>query len=359
MAKPKRIDISNELQPPGKTPSVDVNTPSSVPAEKKQWFAKLSQKKSAPNDVVDDVKQVVEDKANVNVPTIRKPALPNALSENLGAAENGVQKAKSVASGVKVPKNIPKAAKGQQAQDKPSGGFTNLLGKLKKPRVLLVIGGLLLAALSGTAGYVLGLNDPRLARHSEDLDLPPISFESFASSTTNSTNSIGASIDLSKIPPYEFYDWPVQDVGRVSSCFGGRQILGVANFHKGLDIAVSEGTPVMASKTGIVERFRVRADAMGYGTFVLLMHADGMRTLYAHLLPELSLQLGQTVKQGEVFAHSGNTGHSTGPHLHFEVISPDAQAINPAQFLENRLEAPLYSSLDEPCWYRDLLALQR
>jgi murein DD-endopeptidase MepM/ murein hydrolase activator NlpD len=170
---------------------------------------------------------------------------------------------------------------------------------------------------------------------------------------------VGASIDLSKIPPYEFYDWPLEDVGRVSSCFGGRQILGVANFHKGLDIAVPEGTPVMASKTGIVERSRVRADAMGYGTFVLLMHADGMRTLYAHLQPQLTLEFGQTIKQGEVFAHSGNTGHSTGPHLHFEVISPDAQAINPAQFLENRLDAPLYSGLDESCWYRDLIALQR
>jgi murein DD-endopeptidase MepM/ murein hydrolase activator NlpD len=378
MAKPKRIDISNELRQPKSVEEIPSGKPATinppVPSQKKPFIESIlpsqtRQPTVTPNAAIDKLKEVARDPSVENLADevkspIRNLANNNVIKDKLDDAEANFQKAKSLPSQAKAPTSLPKLpkskAKGQQeVPEQSQGRFKKVLSKLKEPRVLLIAGGLLLAAISGAAGYVIGMNNSGAANHSEDLELPPISFESFAKSASPNTNSVTSSVDLSTLPAYEFYDWPVQEVGRVSSCFGGREILGVNNFHKGLDIAVPEGTPVIASRTGIVERFRVRADAMGYGTFVLLLHGDGMRTLYAHLQPQLNLQLGQKIVQGEVFAHSGNTGHSTGPHLHFEVVSTDALAINPAQFLENRLEAPLYSSLDESCWYRDLSAFQR
>jgi murein DD-endopeptidase MepM/ murein hydrolase activator NlpD len=341
MAKPRRIDISNELRQPKPTDETARGEPApvnpSVPLQKRSFIAKL---------------------------------IPSKIRQPTGTANAAVDKSKDVARDpnvedladvAKAPTNVnpPQPKAGQVDQEQKQGLVKTWLGKVKEPRGLLIAGGLLLAAISGGTGYVIAVNYSGGAGHSEDLALPPISFESFAKSASSSTKGVASPFDLATLLPYEFYDWPLQDVGRVSSCFGGREILGVNDFHKGLDIAVPQGTPVTASRTGIVERFRVRAGDKGYGTFVLLLHADGMRTLYAHMQPRLGLQLGQKIAQGEVFAYSGNTGKSTGPHLHLEVVSNDALAVNPAQFLENRWEAPLYSSVDEPCWYRDLSAFQR
>jgi murein DD-endopeptidase MepM/ murein hydrolase activator NlpD len=367
MAKPKRIDISNELRQQKRVEEIPSGEP--VPANplpKKSFVenilpSKTRQSTVTPSASVDAAKKVardphVENFADKVKSPVRSMINKNVVKDKLDGAETNLQRVKSLPSHSKTPTNLPKAKAGRGGQEQKQGLFKTLFRKVKEPRVLLVAGGLLLAAISGGAGYVIAVNNSGSANHSEDLALPPISFESFAKGASPNTNGVAASVDLSNLPPYEFYDWPLQEVGRVSSCFGGREVFGVSNFHKGLDIAVPEGTPVTASRTGVVERFRVRADAVGYGTFALLLHADGMRTLYAHMQPRLNLQLGQTIVQGEVFAYSGNTGNSTGPHLHFEVVSTDALAINPAQFLENRLESSLYSSVDESCWYRDLSA---
>lgn len=100
--------------------------------------------------------------------------------------------------------------------------------------------------------------------------------------------------------------------GRLSSGFGARW----GRTHLGVDWAVSTGSAVWASRSGTVES----AGWMGsYGYCVVVNHGDGVKTRYAHL-SKIEVSVGTYVKQGQRIALSGNTGNSTGPHLHFEVI---------------------------------------
>ncbi len=88
--------------------------------------------------------------------------------------------------------------------------------------------------------------------------------------------------------------------------------------HNGLDFAIPEGTPVMAAADGIVDR--AMFDPGGYGNYVRVYHG-GYSTLYGHL-SRASVTIGNKVKAGDVIGYSGNTGNSTGPHLHFELRDP-------------------------------------
>ena len=117
-----------------------------------------------------------------------------------------------------------------------------------------------------------------------------------------------------KIPPT--YVKPVAG-GRLSSRFGSRSAptKGASTNHKGVDWALPIGTAVVASNAGTVTK---AGWASGYGYAVYIKHADGRETRYAHLSKVL-VKVGQTVSQGQRIALSGNTGRSTGPHLHFEI----------------------------------------
>jgi len=131
-----------------------------------------------------------------------------------------------------------------------------------------------------------------------------------------------------KIPPT--YIKPISG-GRASSGFGKRKAptRGASSNHKGQDWAVPTGTAVMASNGGTV----VKAGwGSGYGYVVYINHADGRQTRYAHLSKVL-VSVGQTVKQGEKIALSGNTGISSGPHVHFEILINGKQ-VNPLNYLE-------------------------
>ena len=104
--------------------------------------------------------------------------------------------------------------------------------------------------------------------------------------------------------------WPI--IGRITSTFGQRW----GKMHTGVDIAGSSGQAIHAAKSGTV----TAAGRMGgYGLAVKIDHVDGTSTLYAHS-SKLLVKKGQKVKQGDTIALVGSTGHSTGPHLHFEVI---------------------------------------
>ena len=96
--------------------------------------------------------------------------------------------------------------------------------------------------------------------------------------------------------------------------------------HKGIDIVAPEGKNIFAAADGVISR--TAEMNMGYGNHIIIDH-DGYRTLYAHC-SVLLVTVGQEVKQGEIIALVGNTGNSTGPHLHFEVIDTDTkEKINP------------------------------
>ena len=116
--------------------------------------------------------------------------------------------------------------------------------------------------------------------------------------------------------------WPVR--GRISSEFGPRW----GGFHSGIDIANAAGTPIVASKDGVVV-FSGWMD--GYGLFVLLDHGEGLVTGYAHQ-SRLAAEKGATVDRGGVIGYVGSTGRSTGNHLHFEVRDGGA-ARNPRLYL--------------------------
>jgi murein DD-endopeptidase MepM/ murein hydrolase activator NlpD len=87
--------------------------------------------------------------------------------------------------------------------------------------------------------------------------------------------------------------------------------------HTGIDFAIPTGTPIYASQSGTVSA--VKRNTTGYGYHVIIAHGGGVFTLYAHC-SELLVDVGQRVAKGELIALSGNTGRSTGPHLHFEII---------------------------------------
>jgi murein DD-endopeptidase MepM/ murein hydrolase activator NlpD len=97
----------------------------------------------------------------------------------------------------------------------------------------------------------------------------------------------------------------------VTSCFGERW----GRLHAGVDLAAPDGTPIVAAGAGVVVRAGV---AEGYGNAVLIDHGNGYLTHYGHL-SKITVAVGQHVAAGQQIGNEGSTGHSTGPHLHFEV----------------------------------------
>ena len=109
--------------------------------------------------------------------------------------------------------------------------------------------------------------------------------------------------------------WPVSARYHLSSGFGDRYhpILKRRRFHSGVDIAIPTGTPIQAALDGKVQT--ASFDNVN-GNYVVLGHGDGLNTIYCHA-SKLLVKEDDAVKQGEIFARSGSTGRSTGPHLHF------------------------------------------
>lgn len=144
---------------------------------------------------------------------------------------------------------------------------------------------------------------------------------------------------------------PVRD-GRLTSGFGMRfhPVLRVSRMHAGVDFAVPVGTPVYATGDGTVS---FSGDKGGYGTVLEIDHPlAGKRTRYAHLLrPAAGIRTGSAVQRGQVVAYSGNSGLSTAPHLHYEVIKiDDGSPLDPV-----RTFVPGVT----PAQYRDLVQAAR
>ena len=98
---------------------------------------------------------------------------------------------------------------------------------------------------------------------------------------------------------------------------GGRRTQGIHG-HNGIDIAATPGTPVLASGSGRVIVAKMGGYNGGYGNMIIISHDKGIQTVYAHLR-DVNIAQGQSVTQGQMIGGVGNSGHSTGPHLHFEV----------------------------------------
>jgi murein DD-endopeptidase MepM/ murein hydrolase activator NlpD len=124
--------------------------------------------------------------------------------------------------------------------------------------------------------------------------------------------------------PKKLLAWPIK-AGRTTSGFGPRW----GRMHRGLDVAAPIGTPVLAAADGKV----IYSDnkQRGYGNLVIIQHSTGLITVYAHNRRNL-VDEGKRVRQGAKIAELGNTGRSTGPHLHFEV-RVDGKAADPIKYL--------------------------
>jgi murein DD-endopeptidase MepM/ murein hydrolase activator NlpD len=122
--------------------------------------------------------------------------------------------------------------------------------------------------------------------------------------------------------------WPIR--GWVSSPFGGRTspLTGKMQFHEGIDIAAQVGTPVAAPADGMVIKAEFEA---GFGNMVELSHGYGLKTIFGHN-SRLNVEPGQHVKRGDIIAYVGDTGSSTGPHLHYQVKF-NGLPVNPDHYL--------------------------
>jgi murein DD-endopeptidase MepM/ murein hydrolase activator NlpD len=126
--------------------------------------------------------------------------------------------------------------------------------------------------------------------------------------------------------------------GFISSFFGSRvdPFTGYTAFHPGVDFAGEEGAQVVAVATGVVTW---AGDHMGYGNLVEINHGNGYVTRYGHNSRVL-VKAGDTVQKGQPLALVGSTGHSTGPHVHFEVLR-DGNPVDPMAFINENAAPPL------------------
>ena len=119
--------------------------------------------------------------------------------------------------------------------------------------------------------------------------------------------------------------------GRITSPFGIRNdpFTGNASFHTGIDIGVASGTEVVSVMSGKVKK---TGKSTVYGNYIIIEHSDNVLSMYAHLSKVL-VKEGKSVKKDGKIALSGNTGRSTGPHLHFEIRLGDAYA-DPSDYVD-------------------------
>ena len=136
-----------------------------------------------------------------------------------------------------------------------------------------------------------------------------------------------------------------KELNRMASGFGMRvhPIYKVRKMHTGCDFSAPRGTPIYATGDGEVSL--VRSEYGGYGKQIEIDHGYGYVTKYAHL-DEFKVKKGQKVKRGEVIGYVGNTGSSTAPHLHYEVIK-DNKKVNPMNFFFQDLNPEEYEKLLE------------
>ena len=121
--------------------------------------------------------------------------------------------------------------------------------------------------------------------------------------------------------------------GSISSAYGNRvnPISGREEFHRGIDLSITQGTPVLATADGIVSFSGWNG---GGGNVIVVEHGHGYSTYYAHNQRN-AVQVGQRVKRSELIGYAGATGSATGSHVHYEIWKSD-RALNPKKFIQGR-----------------------
>lgn len=138
--------------------------------------------------------------------------------------------------------------------------------------------------------------------------------------TTNVTHQVGSTANGEKVV--------MPTVGRFTSGYGPRW----GTVHQGIDIANNLGTPVLAVMDGTVIN---AGPARGFGKWVRVRHNDGSISVYGHVR-SFNVNVGETVSAGQQIAEMGNEGHSTGPHLHFEIMPDGQNKVDPVPWFSER-----------------------
>lgn len=169
----------------------------------------------------------------------------------------------------------------------------------------------------------------------------PARSEAFRNQFENANRQID---DLAELYRHRYFrlsytptTWPAE--GMLGDRFGfirNRFGPGKSRFHRGIDITTRPGSRVMASADGTVHSTSWRSD---YGKTIILKHHFGLSTVYAHL-SGYNVKPGEGVRRGQVIGFVGNTGRSTGPHLHYEVRIGD-MSVNPLRYLSHQARAKL------------------
>jgi len=197
-----------------------------------------------------------------------------------------------------------------------------------------------LSSLAGEVSALYGLKaDPVLHQDASPVEQSLRQFEALRTTAMSGAASIGISVDMAEATTFDWVRlaaeptlWPVE--GRVTSTFGQRidPFNGEGTFHRGVDIATTFGTPIIAPAPGVVSF----ADQMnGYGQALIIDHGSGITTLYGHMSAFI-VTVGQTVNRGDLIGYVGQSGRATGPHLHYEVRIHDTP-VNPQRFLRSTL----------------------
>jgi murein DD-endopeptidase MepM/ murein hydrolase activator NlpD len=175
----------------------------------------------------------------------------------------------------------------------------------------------------GTPGVTLDAN----TAYSGNMEILPVSqrldSRSEAAKLTASSNLVKQVREAEEEANRPKYVRPAQGV--FTSGFGGRW----GAMHYGVDIANHIGTPILAVADGVVIE---AGPASGFGLWVRIQHPDGTISVYGHV-NDYVVQEGEHVKAGEMIAHMGNRGESTGPHLHFEIWDASGRKMNPQPWL--------------------------
>jgi murein DD-endopeptidase MepM/ murein hydrolase activator NlpD len=188
-------------------------------------------------------------------------------------------------------------------------------------------------------GFMLGIGGP------DEVAIPPEYQTGLSQQITKDLNELSLDATKQEISFHELTDffseqksilsstpsiWPVR--GWITSGFGRRvdPFTGYKKLHEGLDIATRTGTPVIAPCAGIVTN--IKRD-YGYGKMLEINSGNGIVTRYGHN-SKILVRVGDRVKRGDLIAYVGNTGRSTGPHLHYEVLV-NGVPVNPMKYILN------------------------
>ncbi|WP_299437460.1 M23/M56 family metallopeptidase [uncultured Aquimarina sp.] len=177
-------------------------------------------------------------------------------------------------------------------------------------------------------------NQKNIIRYAFLLPILAILFMAFMKpelSTTHITESVITEEIIINIPPSIF---PIQNgsVDDITAIYGpgfNHPIKKKKVFHHGIDIRAKVGTPILATGDGTIATAKNKGN---WGNLIIISHADGYQTWYAHL-QGFNIEENQQVKKGQIIGYSGNTGLSTGPHLHYEV-QRNGKRLNPMDFLK-------------------------